>query len=1206
MSKKGLVSIFLAIICCFSFSAALFAQEITGSITGTVRDSNGAGVPNATVSISIPSQGDSVVRTAVTSEDGSYSIPNLAVNVYTVTVESPNFKKSVNTDVKVDVGQRRQVDVSLTAGRISETVTVTADAVSVELSTPSVGTTINGDQVRELSVNNRNFVQLVTLAPGVSSNLADQVYVGTTNPDGQANTVQISVNGARSSQNTFTVDGADITDRGSNLTIQAYPSIDSIGEFKVLRSLYPAESGRSGGGQVNVVTRSGGDQFHGSLFEFVRNEKFNANSFIGNRTAPLGRDSNGKAIRTPFRYNNYGFTIGGPIYFLQFGEHDPGDPIFAKMKRTYFFFSEEQRKDRRFPTLVSQVPNQGLRNGVFSFPVCLSGTISGTTRTCNQFLPAGQAFNTLATINPVSQAYLTNIFQKIPLPNTGVFGLNSPASGKADFQQEIVKIDTALSDKLTAYYRYQRDTIPTIDVNSLFSSGSGIPGVSTSSTDSPGRTHTLSATYVASPNLIIEGRYNYSYGAILSSTIGLLSKAASPSITTPLPYVSGDDRVPHLTVSGLNGLVAFGPYNNFSNKWSVGSNATYITGTHTIKFGADYSRYRKNENALGGSNQGAFSAFNNTTAASPTQGLVCVGPSPTFLPIACPTGQQTTEQSFANFLLGTNATFTQSKYDLTADFRQQNLEAYVQDEYKMRNNLTVYVGVRYSFFGSPWDKNGLLSNFDRSKWNPASAPLVTGAGNRVVASGNWCNGIILNTQNFQTGPAAYNCQPTPSPYGKFVVDAKKNNFAPRIGLAWDPFKKGTTVIRTGYGIYHEQTLVGTFEQNLGVNPPYQETITVSGVNIANPVPAGATPVTSGSPPGAIRAIDTNYLTPYMQHWSFDVQHQFGRSTIVTAGYYGSKGTHLIGVTDINNLRPGYALTQTCAVGTSTTPTAPCQARDTTTQVPIPFTSAASELILDQIRPYRGWRGIAIIEPKYNSNYHSLQVSAQHRFSGQSQVNLAYTWSKNITDSQTDRSSAPMNNYDTQAEKGLAALDRRHITTVNYIYEIPYFRAQKDFVGKVLGGWQMSGIVTYMTGLPLTPTYSAFDPAGLGLLNGSSPAGGRPYWYSDPNSGAPHTFAQWFNTSAFQSTTPLTAPAVVTNAGRGIIEGPPTFRVDYTLTKNIRFSESMRLQLRAEAFNIFNRTNFTTIGTAASTPSTFGTVTGTRDPRTMQFGIKFLF
>ncbi len=299
------------LICCASFHVA-FAQETTGTINGTVTDTTGAVVSGATVTITDVDK-KIVVRTVMTGDSGEYSIPQLPVAVYTVTVEAANFKKSVQTAVKLDVNQRRTIDLIMEAGNISEVVTVTADPVTVELTTPTASTVINGDQVRELSINNRNFVQLVTLAPGVTNDLADQVFVGTVNPDGQANTVNISVNGARSSQNTFTVDGADITDRGSNITIQAYPSVDSIGEFKILRSLFPAESGSSGGGQINLVTRSGTDKFHGSLFEFVRNEKLNASSYFNNQNAPLGRDSNGKAIRPPFRYNNFGFTVGGPI-----------------------------------------------------------------------------------------------------------------------------------------------------------------------------------------------------------------------------------------------------------------------------------------------------------------------------------------------------------------------------------------------------------------------------------------------------------------------------------------------------------------------------------------------------------------------------------------------------------------------------------------------------------------------------------------------------------------------------------------------------------------------------------------------------------------------------------------------------------------------------------------------------------------------------
>lgn len=1209
MNRKKLCSILAAIAMTLSIAGLAVAQETTGAIVGTVKDSNGAAIAGATVTVTNPSKDDLVVRSVTTNGDGDFSVPGIAAAAYTVTVEASNFKKSVTTNVKVDVGSRRTVDIRVEAGRIEESVTVTADALAVEISTPTAGTTISGDQVREISINNRNWIQLLTLAPGVSSNLSDQVYVGNFNPEGQANTVNISVNGARSSQNTFTVDGADVTDRGSNLTIQTFPSVDSIGEFKVLRSLYPAESGRSGGGQVNVVTRSGTDQFHGSFFEFVRNEKFNANSYFNNQNAAL-RDASGKAVRTPFRYNNYGLTIGGPVYFLKFGEKDPGEDYFGKWPKTYFFFSEEQRKDRREVLIGGPaiVPTAGMRTGVFSFPICIAGTISGTTRTCNQILPAGTPISSVVPINPVAAAYVANIFSRIPQPNVGTYSLRSGVPYQADFRQEIIKIDSAITDSFSAYYRYQRDKIPTSEVNSIFGSGSGVPLVSSAAVNSPGRAHTFQATYIASPKLIVEGRYSYSYGAILLRNNGLIARVNSP-INAPLPYSNSDSRVPNLAIGGLNTLTAFGDYDNFSDKNDYGLNATWIVGNHTAKFGVGHSKYRKFENQLGGVPQGQYSGFNNSTLASPTQGTICISPT-TNLPVAC-AGNQSIEQTFANFLMGNNVSFTQSKLDITGDFRQRNFEAYAQDEFRARRGLTLYLGVRYSFFGSPWDRNGQMSNFDPLAYNPAAAPTVRGNGTRVAGTGNFCNGIVVNAQNYTTGPASYNCTPLASPNGKFIVESPKLNFAPRVGLAWDPFGNNNTVIRTGYGIYHEQTLIGFFQQNLGVNPPYQETITVSGTRLDQPIPGGAPPavVASENPPNLIRGVDRDFKTPYMQHWSMDLQHTFDKNTLVSVGYYGSKGTNLIGIADINNLRPGEALTRQCATGTSTTPTVACHAISPLTGLPVVFTSGASELILDQIRPYRGWRGISMLQPRYNSKYHSIQVSATRRFGGASQVQLAYTLSRNMTDNQTDRSTAPQNSYDIGAEYGRATLDRRHITTINYIYELPWYNKQAGLKGKLLGGWQVSGIVTSQTGLPFTPTFGGFDPAGIGFLNANSPAGGRAYVIGDPNVGGAQTQQQWFNTAAyFTSATPASTsfPAIAGTAGRGSIEGPPTFRVDFTLTKNIRFTESMRLQLRGEAFNVFNRTNFTTLGLAASAPASFGQVTGTRDPRVIQLGIKFYY
>jgi hypothetical protein len=1196
---------------CLFFGLANLAQgqEINGTISGTVKDSSGAFVSGATVTIT---NADTKVdaRTVTTDDQGFYTAPLLAAGNYSLTVESANFKKSVQTNIKLDANQTRSVDVNLEAGNIAEVVTVEASPIGVELGTPQASTVINGDQVRELSLNNRNWVQLVALAPGVSNDLSDQVYVGTTNPAGQANTINISVNGARSAQNTYRVDGADITDRGSNITIQAYPSVDSISQFTVLRSLYPADSGGSGGGQVNVVTRSGGDSFHGSLFEFVRNERLNANDFLSNSVTalvlPFGREPNGDAKRTPLRYNNFGGTVSGPVYIPNFGEGRGS--MFSKVKRTFFFFSEEQRRDIRYPILTSTVPDANMRAGIFPIDICLSANVTATNppvATCLNILPAGTPLSSRATVNPVAAQYVSFIYNKLPLPSNPLTrGLTFPALNLFSFRQEILKIDHTFSDKWSAYYRYEKDNIPTTEANSLFSSGSGLPGVSTTETNSPGKTHTFQSTHVVSPKFIVVGRYTYGYGAILSNNVGTLALANSP-ITPSLPYENQRDRVPTVSGNGFSNLASFGPYDNFSYKHNISGDITWLKGNHSFKTGAVYGYYRKNENALAGNNEGIYSGFLNTLLTSPTQASV----------LAPPVANQdqdlarrTAFQSFANFLLGNNVSFSQAHFDYTADLRQFIVEGYVQDEYRFRPNLTLYYGGRYSFFSAPYDVNGRLSNFSPALYSAAAAPLVTGAGNRVVGTGNFCNGMIVNSQNPQN--AANNCTPAISPYGKYVVDAPNRNFQPRVGLAWDPFGKGKTSIRTGYGIFYDQVLNGPYLQNIGTNPPYQETFTISGVRLNQIVPPGQT-VTAVASTAAltIRALQPDWNDPYMQQWSFDLQHQLDSKTVVTAGYFGSKGTHLIGAFELNELQPGFAISRGatgCATGASTTPTAPCQVAGTA------FTSSAASNILDQIRPFRGYRSITMITPQFNSNYHSLQMQIARRFSGSSQVNAAYTWAKNLTDNQTDRSTAPQNSYDIRSDRGRATLDRRHIFTLNYIYELPFFRTQSNLVGKVLGGWQASGIIVYNSGLPFTAVTSNFDPAGLGN-NPAAIAGNRPNLLCDPNENAPHTLQQWFNIACFARNPAVTAtglPNTPGNSPRGVIEGPSTKRVDFTMSKNIRFGETVQLQLRGEAFNIFNHTNFRGFVAAPNslnvTSTNFGAIGTVRDPRTIQLGAKLTF
>ena len=338
---------------------------------------------------------------------------------------------------------------------------------------------------------------------------------------------------------------------------------------------------------------------------------------------PCGRTSDGKARRCPLRYNNFGFTVGGPIYFLKFGERDPGDSYFGKMAGTFFFFSEEQRRAKQYATFTPTVPDASLRQGIFPVDVCINpNNVAGATCTGSNVLTAGQKLPT-NLINPAAAAYLSQIYSQLPLPSGPNFSLVSSLVSTVNFRQEMIKIDHHFTDKWSAFYKYQRDTIPTFDANSLFSSGSGLPNLSTTMTDSPGRAHTLQSTYVLSPNTIFEGRYTYAYGAILSHNVGLIATEYQHSHNASFREHS---RIGTRTVigNGFSNIQGFGPYDNFSDKHNWSGSLTMIRGSHTMKFGGNYSMYRKNENALvsdtTGPNQGSFLSFSTTLPANVGRG----------------------------------------------------------------------------------------------------------------------------------------------------------------------------------------------------------------------------------------------------------------------------------------------------------------------------------------------------------------------------------------------------------------------------------------------------------------------------------------------------------------------------------------------------------------------------------------------------------
>jgi len=1149
---KKLVAVIVVVLLAGMFGAA-WAQEITGQIRGIVTDASGGVIANAAVTITNVDR-KQVIRTVETNTAGEYVAPFLPVGRYSVAVEAKGFKRFLKNDIELNVSDRLTVDASLQAGAVTETVTVEAEPLQVNLQSVAVEGLISGTQVRELPLNNRNYEQLVTLQPGVTSNTADQVYVGTTNPQGAVNIVSFSISGNRQSQNNWTIDGADNVDHGSNITLLVYPSVDAIAEFKIERSNYSPEFGRSASGQINVVTRSGTSNFHGGLYEFFRNDVFNANSFINNRAG---------ISRRILRYNDFGGTIGGPFFIPNFYNQNK--------EKTFFFFSEEVRRVTTPVSLTSIVPTTQERQGNFQFPVCTAVSATGACTATGTQIPS-------TSFDPVAAAYVKDVFAMMPTPpaSDGVLFSNSP--GVFNYREELLRADHVVNSRLSVMGRLIYDHIPTKEPFGLFGPQSAVPGVGSTSTNSPGHQWMGRVTWQVRPSIFNEAGYAYSYGAIVSDPTGSLARSNSPDVANAikLPYTSQLNRIPSVLFDdAFSNLASFGQYRDYDRNHNVFDNASWIRGRHAMKFGFVFHHYQKKENAAG-SNAGSLT-FGSQNIPAAFAGET-----------AAQRSTQRNEQDFANLLIGfASSNFTQSPLDLTADIRQNLWEFYGQDEFRLASNLTITYGLRYSLLRTPYDGGNKLTTFDPSVYSAANAPTLTASGNLVLGTGNPTNGIIIGGVN--------------SPYGDDITRQNNKNFAPRLGVAWDPFKKGKTSVRAGYGIFFDSAAAGLIEDNVFNNPPFLGSANFGGgVFLSN---LSSLSASASTIPPSLWTTDPQWHTPYSQQWNLDVQQSVGRGWLFDIGYVGNKGTHLVGVIDINQAAPGAALAAGIVVPGQILG---CDA--TNSNFGSCSTTSAARL-LNRIRPFVGYGTIGQISPRFYSNYNSLQLSAEKRFTSNSAMSFFYTWSHALTDNQSDRSTGIQNSSCPVCDYGRSTLDRRQVFTGNYIYDLPWQRSQQGLVGHLLGGYEFSGILTINSGLPFTvlTARGQGDPAAVGVNTSGAPNNGsvaspRPNQISDPNNG-PKTFTQFFNTAAFA---PVTVAGASGNERRGAVNGPGLWRYDMALLKNTRIRESVNLQFRAEAFNLFNHTNFQTVGTTLTTTSTFGHVTAVRDPRIMQLGLKLNF
>jgi hypothetical protein len=1235
--------------------AALAQGAATGSISGTVVDATGASVSGAKVTVTNTDRAY-VERTVTTDKAGFYTATLLPLGNYSVSIAMKGFKTANISGLVLHASDALKVDQKLVVGAPTENVTIVANAAQVNLENGMTQGLITGTQIRELVLNNRNYEQLLTLQPGVSYGNAtsDQLYLGVSNPLGPSNQVQFSIGGARPTANNWTIDGADNVDRGANLTLLAYPSVDAIAEIQTLRGTYLAEYGRNAAGQINVVTRSGANDFHGGVYEFFRNNIFNANNYFNKLSTPY----------TPvpvLRYNDFGGTIGGPVIIPH---------LYNGKDKTFFFFSEEVRRVVSYATATAYVPTADERNGIFTNSY-LTGTPGGSNYTgatgpvavcATSSNGVCTSYSTSPTVfSPTALAYVKDVYSKVPLPNISAAQVTAGTDPHTlinnihnifNDAQEVVRIDHALNSKTNLFYRFIHDSLPTTEGGGLFIGG-GITGVSTTSTVSPGTQQMVHATIAISPSLLTDMGYAYSYGAVISTPIGLVSSAVSPDIQPALPFPATLGVIPSLSFSGnVTGISSDGIYNDHNTNHNGFGSITKIKGQHTFKFGLQYNHYQKIENATGTSNQGSFS-FNSTgVMPSSSQATALSASAPSLF-----------DAEWASFLIGNaNGGFSQASIAPVANINANQVELYLQDDWRATRRLTVNLGVRYSYFGQPYDINNELSNFSPSTFSAPNAQTISSNGNLCTMAGqttyttsftstgvvttytlNNCpninglnayqpntvadplNGIILASPDFIKQENALGSKSFPfiepsgspsieshgSPYGLNVGHAEKRDFAPRIGFAWDVYGNGKTALRGGYGMAYDAGSVSEYEQAIFNNPPYVMLNTYPIAVLDNP--AGGTAAINLAPP-SLRATPVVFQTPYVQQFSLDVQQAVTPTMTLDVGYFGDHGTHLQGVVDLNEAYPG-AFVHT-SIGFGQQPG--CAA----------FTSQSCEGPLNQIRPYPGYTAINAVETIFNSNYNSLQVKMVKRFKGKSYVDANYTFSRGLTNAQNDYSTAPQNTYNLAAEYGPSVYNRNDILAIDGVWELPWYREQQGIVGHVVGGWEFSGLYVVNSGLPLTPTMSggstvnyggltsiyngqvngglANDAAGLGII-GPSAASLRPNQVLNPSDGYNQvTLRQrlhWFNQTAFLA--PSAASFQVGNEKRGVVDGPGYNRLDIGVFRSFKVYRDAVFTLRGEGYNIMNHTNWGTVGTSA-TSSTFGQVTATRDPRILQVGGKLNF
>jgi hypothetical protein len=1140
---------------------ALHAQAYYGSIVGNVTDSTGAAVVGAKVTAT--ANATDVKAATTTSGLGTYSLPQLAVGVYTVHISAPGFKEFVANGVEVHVSTNTSLNGVLQLGAVSEKVTVQADEVQVETTSAAAGEVVTGAQVRELPLNGENFIGLTQLSPGVSA-AASFDGVG----KGLEGGVNFSVNGNPYTNNLFLVDGVNNNDVGSNRTILVYPAVDTIAEFKMIRNSFGAEYGQASGAIISITTKSGQNQYHGGLFYSGRNDKLDANDYFSNH------NDTGKAKE---RKNDWGYNVSGPV-------------LPALKDKLFIWWNQEWNREIQGSSFGTCVPTDAEGKGDFSaygasangldqcgasIPGTTNSVTSGgvTTNTVNPGFPTYDG--TAQKLNTYDQGgYLLGQFY--PSANYNADQTKVPASGynwasainnPLHWSEWNVRPDFDINKSNRATFRWTQDSWdnPFPNNGSNFWGDSEYPTIG-SNWSQPSKSVMAKVSSTISNSMVNDAEFGFGNNAIITTLAGTRSAdVAALAVAYPASFPSSLKQAGEF-LGGWGGLNPYGssqgeasmwniaPYKNHEDLYTVQDNLSKVKGNHLLKAGAFYSNNIKVEDAGNGAGRPGLPSSVATTANV----YAGVNTNNALANILIP-GAAKTATSPAGYLPQGFTGISEASTDATAYVKWHDFEWYLTDSWKVRRNLSVDLGFRWSFYREPYGKDNHYTNWSLSKWSATEA---------TAQPGDACNGAIIVPGTTPCADAVKLMASlgvpitlssgTPGP-SRALVDQNSHDIAPRVGISWDIFGNGKTALRFGGGQFYQRELVG-IDEGAAKGSPYVLTAnSTRTIDTASQI-AGA----SVSPNWAK---ESKGVTPNSWQWNATVEQELAKNTTMEVSYVGNTGIHLTSMEAFNPIPQSNWLAATLdSNGTG----------------------------VNAERPAFNFGQIQGFARQGHATYHALQALFRAQ-AGASTLQAAYTWSHSIGDVQLDDSSGTADaqaktvNGSSALDKGNTNINRPNIFVLSEVYYLPKLANQNIIARGVLGGWQVNSILTAVHGSSLTVfangSYTNAVTENVGgvaktvsqtisqLIGTGYNGNNRPLTVAGQGCNKGQFDNQILNTNAF-TLVGYTLGTVPTNIERrGSCYGAPTTNVDGQLAKNWEVRERYRLKFSMDFFDLLNRANF---------------------------------